>query len=75
MASQETMRVSVEKLGESDTEQTHSKDPRAMSSGTDGSDDNIVDWDGPEDRENPMLWSKAKKNIHIIIVGFFTLVA
>ncbi|KAI1421371.1 major facilitator superfamily domain-containing protein [Xylaria sp. FL1777] len=38
-------------------------------------DDNIVDWDGPNDPENPLKWSKAKINAHIIIVSIFALVA
>ncbi|KAJ3571929.1 hypothetical protein NPX13_g5216 [Xylaria arbuscula] len=41
----------------------------------DCSDDNIVDWDGPDDPANPRCWSKAKKNVHIIIVSIFALVA
>ncbi|KAI1749727.1 major facilitator superfamily domain-containing protein [Xylaria castorea] len=41
----------------------------------DSLDDNIVDWDGPDDPENPLRWSKAKKNAHIIIVSMFALVA
>ncbi|KAI0977182.1 major facilitator superfamily domain-containing protein [Xylaria arbuscula] len=39
------------------------------------SDDNIVDWDGPNDSANPLRWSQAKKNAHIIIVSIFALVA
>ncbi|RYC60900.1 hypothetical protein CHU98_g5316 [Xylaria longipes] len=38
-------------------------------------DDNIVDWDGPDDPENPLRWSKTKKNAHIIIVSIFALIA
>ncbi|KAJ2988718.1 hypothetical protein NUW58_g3831 [Xylaria curta] len=37
--------------------------------------DNIVDWDGPDDPENPLRWSGAKKNLHIILVSTFALVA
>jgi hypothetical protein len=75
MASRETMRAGAGTSGETDIEKTHSKDLPATSSETNSSDDNVVDWEGPEDPENPMLWSKAKKNAHIIIIGFFTLVA
>ncbi|KAI0540149.1 major facilitator superfamily domain-containing protein [Xylaria digitata] len=41
----------------------------------DGSNDNIVDWDGPDDPENPLRWSNAKKNAHIVIVSLFALIA
>ncbi|TGJ81957.1 hypothetical protein E0Z10_g6800 [Xylaria hypoxylon] len=41
----------------------------------DSSDDNIVDWDGPDDPENPLRWTKAKKNTHIVIVSVFALIA
>ncbi|KAI0196754.1 major facilitator superfamily domain-containing protein [Xylaria flabelliformis] len=41
----------------------------------DNLDDHIVDWDGPDDPENPLRWSKTKKNAHIIIVSIFALVA
>ncbi len=38
-------------------------------------DPNIVDWDGPDDPENPLNWSSTKKNLHVVIVSLFTLVA
>ncbi|TRX93256.1 hypothetical protein FHL15_005835 [Xylaria flabelliformis] len=41
----------------------------------DNLDDDIVDWDGPDDPENPLRWSKTKKNAHIIIVSVFALVS
>ncbi|KAI1151254.1 major facilitator superfamily domain-containing protein [Nemania diffusa] len=41
----------------------------------DSLDDNIVDWNGPDDPENPLRWSKAQKNAHIVIVSLFALVA
>lgn len=37
-------------------------------------DSNIVDWDGPEDLNNPQNWSNAKKWAHIIMVSLFALV-
>lgn len=37
-------------------------------------DSNIVDWDGPEDLNNPQNWSSAKKWAHIIMVSLFALV-
>ena len=36
------------------------------------SDPNIVDWDGPDDPENPMNWSQSKKNVNIFLVSVFT---
>ncbi|KAJ8115660.1 hypothetical protein ONZ43_g4615 [Nemania bipapillata] len=38
-------------------------------------DNNVVDWNGPDDPENPLRWSKSKKNAHIVIVSIFALVA
>lgn len=35
-------------------------------------DPNIVDWDGPDDPENPMNWSKSKKWGAIAIVSLIT---
>ncbi|KAI0397015.1 major facilitator superfamily domain-containing protein [Xylariaceae sp. FL0594] len=67
-------RVSVEKSTESDLEKVQSKNSISPPL-TDSPGDNIVDWDGPGDPQNPMLWSKAKKNTHIIIIGLFTLMA
>ncbi|KUM59436.1 hypothetical protein ACN42_g7712 [Penicillium freii] len=34
-----------------------------------------VDWDGPDDPANPLNWSQAKKNMHVIFVSVFTLYA
>jgi hypothetical protein len=39
------------------------------------SDPNIVNWDGPDDRENPMNWTTAKKVTAIGIVSFITLLS
>ncbi|KAI1816675.1 major facilitator superfamily domain-containing protein [Poronia punctata] len=49
------------------------KEEGDTSSGVEGQDENVVDWDGPDDPENPMKWSQAKKNFHIVIIGLFTL--
>ncbi|KAM0341651.1 hypothetical protein ACHAPU_009897 [Fusarium lateritium] len=38
-------------------------------------DPNIVDWEGPDDPEHPLNWSKTQKNIHLAIVSLFTLAA
>jgi hypothetical protein len=34
-----------------------------------------VDWDGLDDPVNPLNWSQAKKNMHVIFVSVFTLYA
>lgn len=38
-------------------------------------DHNIVDWDSPDSPENPLNWSSSKKNVHLVIVSLFTLIA
>ncbi|KAI1458457.1 MFS general substrate transporter [Annulohypoxylon moriforme] len=38
-------------------------------------DPNIVDWDGPDDPENPLNWSSLKKGLHIAYVSLFVLYA
>jgi hypothetical protein len=35
-------------------------------------DPNIVNWDGPDDPENPMNWSPQKKIMAVTIVSFIT---
>ncbi|KAJ0109637.1 hypothetical protein J7T55_014199 [Diaporthe amygdali] len=37
-------------------------------------DANVVDWDGPQDPENPQNWTIVKKWTHIILVSLFALV-
>lgn len=37
-------------------------------------DANVVDWDGPQDPENPQNWTSGKKWTHIILVSLFALV-
>ncbi|KLO99477.1 multidrug resistant protein [Fusarium fujikuroi] len=36
---------------------------------------NVVDWDGPDDPQHPLNWSKAQKNLHVGIVSLSTLAA
>ncbi|KAH6963283.1 major facilitator superfamily domain-containing protein [Fusarium avenaceum] len=38
-------------------------------------DHNIIDWDGPDDPEHPLNWSKSQKNLHLVIVSLFALTA
>ena len=35
-------------------------------------DDNVVDWDGPQDPQNPQNWRKTKKWTIIILVSAIT---
>lgn len=37
-------------------------------------DANNVDWDGPQDVENPQNWPSRKKWAHIIVVSLFALI-
>ncbi|RYP53482.1 hypothetical protein DL768_001519 [Monosporascus sp. mg162] len=39
-----------------------------------GTDPNVVDWDGPDDPENPMNWSDTKKWLNIAVLSILTLV-
>lgn len=32
----------------------------------------LVDWDGPEDKENPMNWSAKKKAANIVALSLLT---
>lgn len=38
-------------------------------------DPNVVDFDGPDDPENPMNWSSAKKTTAIVIISLMTLLS
>lgn len=38
-------------------------------------DPNIVDWDGPDDPENPLNWPIWKKCLHVAYVSLFVLYA
>lgn len=38
-------------------------------------DPNIVDWDGPDDVENPQNWPLRKKFVSVAIVSFITLLS
>lgn len=38
-------------------------------------DPNVIDWDGPDDPEHPLNWSKTQKNLHLLVVSLFTLAA
>ncbi|OTB19790.1 hypothetical protein K445DRAFT_344848 [Daldinia sp. EC12] len=42
--------------------------------GADERDPDVVDWDGPDDPENPLNWSDKKKWLNIAILSIMTLV-
>lgn len=33
------------------------------------SDSRAVDWEGPDDPANPVNWSDAKSNLHVILIS------
>jgi hypothetical protein len=33
----------------------------------------VVDWEGPDDPENPRNWTTSKKNLHVVMISLFTL--
>ncbi|KAI0444552.1 major facilitator superfamily domain-containing protein [Xylaria telfairii] len=76
MSSQDTARPSLERPADASSE-GHNGDIEANRTFNEKTspDDNIVDWDGPDDPENPLQWSKTKKNAHIVVVSIFALVA
>jgi hypothetical protein len=48
--------------------------PNAELSTAVASDPNVVDWDGPDDPEKPMNWSKTRKGGIIFAVGLMRFV-
>ena len=38
-------------------------------------DPNLIDWDGPNDPQNPLNWSSFSRNIHVVLVSVFCLTA
>lgn len=36
-------------------------------------DETIVDWDGPDDPNNPQNWPRLKRNIHVVLISVFTM--
>ena len=37
-------------------------------------ENNIIDWDGPQDPENPHNWPERKRWAHVIVVALISLV-
>jgi hypothetical protein len=36
-------------------------------------DAHVVDWDGPNDPQNPRNWPRFKRNLHVVLISSFTL--
>jgi hypothetical protein len=59
-------------LKEADKQQQQQQQQQAADA--DHADDDIVNWDGPDDPENPMNWPQRKRMGHVVMVSFITLV-
>ena len=44
-----------------------------LGGGQEEKDSHIVDWDGPDDPQNPRNWSKAFRITHVLLVSAFVL--
>jgi hypothetical protein len=61
---EEERQVEVEKMTE--------EKPQVDDSATSEEQETLIDWDGPDDRTNPMNWSHARKWTTIALVSFNT---
>lgn len=72
--------VDLEKGAQSNAVSTHSNAPTlaekgdAAEEGQEENDPNIVDWDGPDDPQNPMNWTEKKKWSNIATLSLVTLI-
>ncbi|KAH8178983.1 major facilitator superfamily protein [Sarocladium implicatum] len=66
-----------EKLPSSVDDDTHDEEPKGSSSTTakQESKDHVVDWDGPDDPQNPMNWSLARRMLQVVLCSIFVLTA
>ena len=67
---QQTARLSVDKNNVAAQEKETSEDGQVTSQASD--QDNIVDWDGPEDPQNPQNWTSLRKWTIIILISAIT---
>lgn len=76
MVSQEGLQ-SEETIGSKDPDNSENQDTERGEATMEpkGYDPKIVDWDGPDDPENPMNWSGFRKGLHIAYVSLFVLYA
>lgn len=47
---------------------------RKAEDGNEVKDSNVVDWDGPEDSENPLNWSSGRKWANVITLSTITMI-
>ena len=49
--------------------------PSQLEAGVEKSDDSmVVDWDGPDDCENPRNWSSYQRQAHVVIISILALI-
>ena len=65
--------VSEGKISDTESGQHHTHDSQVGVK--DIKDPNLVDWDGPDDPENPMNWPRSSRMLHVVLVSMFTLYA
>lgn len=55
---------------------TLEKPPSDLETGsqTTATDENVVDWDGPSDPQNPLNWSSRLRYGHVVVVSLLSLV-
>lgn len=66
----QTPRVDAER----DLEKSNSVRPGEVAANTVPKDPNVVDWDGPDDPENPLNWSGRKKLTNGALLAIMTLI-
>lgn len=57
-----------------ETEANLTTDEEAAKPPTHKSEDDVVDWDGPDDPKNPLNWSGTKSFGHVVIVAVLSMV-
>lgn len=58
--------LDLEKVSTAHKEELNTKEPHSQA--------NSLDWDGPEDTDNPKTWSLKKRIFHSVIPGLFNFV-
>lgn len=65
----------VERLPSDSSERASDREKTEVKSEVQQQDPNIVDWDGPDDPENPLNWSTSRKTASIVIVSLTALLS
>lgn len=60
---------------QNDTTEDPEANAKHLLSGGELKPSNTVGWDGPNDPSNPLNWSPFNRNLHVVIVSLFTLIA